>query len=56
MEKGFFCPETAGLRKLKQKFGWARSDFVDFAGQQVFYYPKKRRNMDRPDGFAADLP
>jgi hypothetical protein len=28
-----FGQEPAGLRKSKQKFGWARTDFVDFAGQ-----------------------
>jgi hypothetical protein len=25
--------EPVGLRKSKRKFGWARIDFVDFAGQ-----------------------
>jgi hypothetical protein len=25
--------ESVGLRKSKRKFGWARTDFVDFAGQ-----------------------
>jgi hypothetical protein len=25
--------EPVGLRKSKRKFGWARTDFVDFAGQ-----------------------
>jgi hypothetical protein len=25
-------------------------------GNSGFYYPKKRQNMHRPDGFAADSP
>jgi hypothetical protein len=25
--------EPVGLRKSKRKYGWARPDFVDFAGQ-----------------------
>jgi hypothetical protein len=28
-----FSQEPVGLRKSKRKFGWARTDFVDFAGQ-----------------------
>jgi len=24
--------ESVGLRKSKRKFGWARTDFIDFAG------------------------
>jgi len=48
--------ESVGLRKSMRKFDWSRTDFVDFAGQQVFYRPKKRQNMDRPDGFAVDFP
>jgi len=29
----FMRQESVGLRKLKRKFGWTRTDFVDFAGQ-----------------------
>jgi hypothetical protein len=27
-----FALEPVGLRESKRKFGWARTDFVDFAG------------------------
>jgi hypothetical protein len=48
--------ESVGLGKSKRKFGWARTDSVDFAGHQLFCCPQKRRDKDRPDGFAANLP
>ncbi|SHM21524.1 hypothetical protein SAMN05216428_11752 [Nitrosospira sp. Nsp11] len=47
--------QPVGLEESKRKSVWAMADFEGFEGQWLFYWPKKRRNMNRPDAFAADF-
>jgi hypothetical protein len=39
-------PTACGLEESQRKGDRVRADFGDFESQQLFYRPKKRRNMN----------
>ena len=52
---GTSASSLSDLKNRSEKVTGVRTDFADFEGQELFYWPKKRRNMNQPDAFAADF-